>query len=108
MKEPIELQSNDGSVLRNMNGTIWVPDSDVDLQVRLCVIDHTGPGGHRADSTTSAVPRQVYPWSTGTKYVNILVETYIPFFSTIEGGKLPHPHGPAVHGTASNKLQFKK
>ena len=29
------------------NGAIWIPDSDSDLQLRLCVIAHTGPSGHQ-------------------------------------------------------------
>lgn len=35
---------------------VWVPDASADLQVRLCIIVHTGAEGHRGKSSTKQAP----------------------------------------------------
>lgn len=32
--------------------TIWIPDDSADVALRLCIIAHTGPGGHRGQQAT--------------------------------------------------------
>lgn len=73
----------DGSVWCNPNGAIWIPDSASDLQLRLCIIAHTGPSDHRGQSTTETVLRANYFWSTMTSDVRTFVRACIHCLSTV-------------------------
>ena len=89
---------------QNPNGAIWIPDSDPDLQLRLCVIAHTGPSGHRGQSATETALRKRFFWSTMTTDVRSFVRACIHCLSTVGGRKVPRPFVPAVHGTKPNDL----
>lgn len=89
---------------RNQNGALWTPDSAPDLQLRLCIIAHTAPAGHRGQSTTETVLRKHHFWETMLTDVRSFVRPCIHCLSTIGSGKVPRPFGPAVHGTAPNEL----
>ena len=91
-------------VWRNKEGAIWVPDTALDLQLRLCIIAHTGPSGYRGASSTASVLRAHYFWSTAASDVRSFVRACIHFLSTVGVGKVPRPFGPSVHGTAPNDL----
>lgn len=49
---------------RNPVGSIWVPDDAGSLQLRLCVISHTGPSGHRGQAATENALHKTFFWST--------------------------------------------
>ena len=51
---------------RNPSGAIRIPDSASDIQLRLCIIAHTEPSGHRGRDTTIKVLRGSFFWSTLT------------------------------------------
>jgi transposase InsO family protein len=96
--------SQSHAVLRNPEGAIWIPDPASDLQLRLCVIAHTGPSGHRGQAVTESALRQHYYWSTMSADVRSFVRACIHCLSTVGGGKIPRPYGPSVHGTSPNDL----
>jgi transposase InsO family protein len=85
-------------------GAKWIPDEASDMQLRLCVIAHTGPSGHRAIAATLNALRSCFHWSTMTSDVQAFVRACIHCLSTVGGGKVPRPFGPAVHGTKPNDL----
>lgn len=39
----------------DQSGRIWIPDSGITLQKRLCVVADVGPAGHREIDTTSDI-----------------------------------------------------
>lgn len=41
----------------NPNGAIWIQDNATDLQLRLCIIAHTGPARHRGQDAAETVLR---------------------------------------------------
>ena len=88
----------------NPNGAVWVPDAAAHMQLRLCIIAHTGPAGHRGIEATEQALRSNFFWSTMTSDVRMFVKACIHCLSTVGGGKVPRPFGPALHGTKPNAL----
>jgi RNase H-like domain found in reverse transcriptase/Reverse transcriptase (RNA-dependent DNA polymerase) len=43
--------------------TIWIPDTALALQLRLCIVAHCGPAGHRSSSTSVASLSKVFNWA---------------------------------------------
>jgi len=89
---------------RNENDAVWIPDESSDLHLRLCIIAHTGPSGHRGQDTTEKILRASFFWSTMTVDIRSFVRACIHCLSTTGGGKVPRPFGPATHGTKPNDL----
>ena len=83
---------------------IWVPDDASDLQLRLCIIAHTGLAGHRGRDATERALMSKFIWSTLSDDVRLFVRSCIHCLSTLGGEKIPRPFGPAVHGTKPNDL----
>lgn len=100
---PPRLMLIDG-LWKNPAGSIWIPDDSDDLQLRLCIIAHTGPSGHRGAKSTESTLRKNFFWSTMTSDVRTFVRSCIHCLSTIGGEKVPRPFGPAIHGTKANDL----
>ena len=100
---PPNLVKSDG-LWQNPHGSVWIPDRASDLQLRLCIIAHTGPSGHRGRDSTARVLRKHYFWSTMTTDVRTFVQACVHCLSTTGGGMVPRPFGPAVHGTGPNDL----
>ena len=50
------LSKVDGlKVWKNETGQLYIPQDDLDMQLRICVAAHCGLGGHRGRTTTKAV-----------------------------------------------------
>jgi hypothetical protein len=52
LKEVPPKKRGANGLLVNEQGKIWIPTNAVSMQVRLCVIAHCGPGGHRGHQLT--------------------------------------------------------
>ena len=100
---PKNLHSVD-NVWRNPSKAIWIPDDSTDIQLRLCIIAHTGPSGHRGVRPSLTLLRQQFFWSTMAEDVKTFIASCIHCLSTVGGEKIPRPFGPAVHGTKPNDL----
>lgn len=98
------LQDSTDGLWRDGNGAVWIPDLAADLQLRMCVIAHTGPSGHRGFKTSLRVLRPFFTWSTDEEDMSNFVKACIHCLSTSGGGKEPRPYGPAFHGTKPNDL----
>lgn len=83
---------------------MWVPDEDVDLQLRLTVIAHTGAAGHRGLQATLDAVRNEFFWTTISADVHLFVSSCILCLSTTGGGNIPRPFCSALHGTKPNDL----
>lgn len=104
---PVDVSRDADGLYKNHFGAVWIPDVSEDLQLRLCVIAHTGSSRHRAATATEHALRQHFFWSTISEDIKPFVCSCIHYLSTVGGGKIPRPFGPAVHGTAPiNLLQF--
>lgn len=75
------------------SGAVWVPDEDTALQLRLCVIAHTGAAGHRGPQATKDTLSSNFSWSTVESDIDAFVSDCIHCLSTTGGGKY---HGPSA------------
>ena len=100
---PAGLTSSDG-LWKYPDDTIWIPDAASDLQLRLCIIAHTGAAGHRGRDATERALKSVFKWSTLAEDVRAFVRACIQCLSTLGGEKIPRPFGPSVRGTSPNDL----
>ena len=91
-------------IWRDDKNRIWIPDDLEDLRLRICIIGHTGPAGHREFNTTlENIGSQVIR-PTISEDVEKFVQSCIHCTSTTRGNQEPRPFGPAFHGTPSNAL----
>ena len=91
----------------NLYDAVWIPEVFSDLQLRLCVIAHTGPPGHRGQAATTQMLRKSFVWSTLKEDVASFLCFFLQCLSTTGGEKVPRPFGPALHGTeCDDLLQF--
>lgn len=100
---PGDLNEEDGLMVFS-SSAIWIPDESEELQLRICVIGHTGPAGHRGVQATTSAIKSVFQWSTLVDDVQMFCKSCIHCVSTLGGSRVPRPFGPAVHGTEPNDL----
>lgn len=100
---PDNLEEEDG-LFMFPSKSIWIPDESDDLQLRICIIGHTGPAGHRGVETTTSAIKEVFQWSTLRQDVQAFCKSCIHCVSTLGGRRVPRPYGPAVHGSKPNDL----
>ncbi|KAJ0408845.1 hypothetical protein P43SY_000741 [Pythium insidiosum] len=82
---------------------VWIPEGEVELQTRLCVIGHAGVSGHRGVDATTKALSDVFTWTTLEADVNKFV--YGCLHCKISSGRVePRPFGPALHGTKPNEV----
>ena len=82
INQPEGLKAVD-TVLYTDSGAIWIPNSSTDLQLRLCIIAHTGTAGHRGRASTEMVLKKSYFWSTLSTDVENFVRACIHCLSTV-------------------------
>lgn len=102
--QPSEVSIAEDGLYITDNDTLWIPDVAEDPHLFLRVIAHTRPSGHRSADTTERVRAKYFTWSTLSADINIFLHSCLHCPSTVGGGKVPRPHGPAVHGTAPKDL----
>ena len=97
-----DLHPKDG-ILRK-GDLIWIPDEDEKMQLRICVIGHTGPAGHRGYEITLSRIKEVFTWRLMKEEMRPFTQKGIHCLSTTKGLKDPRLFGPSLHGTNSNNL----
>lgn len=86
------------------SSAIWIPDEAEELQLRICIIGHTGPAGYRGVQSTTAAVKTVFQWSTLAEDMQTFCKSCIHSASTLGGVRVPRPFGRAIHGTEPNDL----
>jgi len=96
---------------RNCNGlfvfnddSIWIPNSAVQLQLRLCIIGHCGRGGHRGAATTYENIRAHFQWESMRSDIVSFCNTCLHCQSTTGGQRIPRPMGHALHSDRPNEI----
>jgi hypothetical protein len=87
----------------DLDGRIWNPDQDVDLQQRLCVIAHQGVAGHRRIAATTKAVSDKFIWTTLAQDVDAFVRVCLHCLC-VDGEMVPRPYGSALHAEKSNEL----
>lgn len=100
---PPNIEMFDG-LWKDSSLAVWIPGAAHDLQLRLCIIVHMEPGGHRGSKATDHSLCNHFFWNTVKEDAPALVRSSIHCLSTLVGRKVPRPFSPAFHGTAMNDL----
>jgi Integrase zinc binding domain len=91
--EPLVTQANlstDG-LYRLHKGRIWIPSCADDLQLRICIVGHTGLGGHRGIQATTDTIASMFYWSTITQDIKKFCNICLHCVSTIGGERIRAP-----------------
>jgi Integrase zinc binding domain/Integrase core domain len=95
--------SSDG-LYRTATGLIWIPPIAEDLQLRICVMSHTGLGGHRGLKTTTDRIASLFHWRTLEEDVRTFCQSCLHCVATIGGDRVHRPLGEAMHADKPNEL----
>lgn len=87
-----------------MSGAVPVPAASWTLQLRPCVIGHTGAAVHRRHCATLKVLRRQFWWNIMEAYANPFVGACVYFLFMTGGTRIPRHCSPLVHQTAPNEL----
>jgi RNase H-like domain found in reverse transcriptase/Integrase zinc binding domain len=99
-----EPQFSDDSLYRTTGGQVWIPAAAHDLQLRICIVAHTGPGGHRGIRTTTDSIKALFFWPTLVEDVRAFCDTCLHCRSTIGGNRTPRPFGQVLHASLPNEI----
>ena len=83
------------------NSKILIPDSDSDLQTRICIVGHAGAAGHRGGKPTTAAIKSQFTWTNLPRKVSIFMNNCLQCLKTRSGkcqplmfGRQLAPDGP--------------
>eukprot|EP00171_Calliarthron_tuberculosum_P001006 IDg1006t1 len=102
-KNPNVTNRDEDNVWR-ISGKIWIPENDVDLQLKLMVVAHCGTMGHRGVAATESVIREDFIWANLSKDAAEFVKNCIHCIMTRTGEMVPRPLGTALHGNKPNDI----
>ena len=85
-------------------GRIWVPSSDLELQLRVLVVSHCGTIGHRGKDATLSILLESFWWPDISEDVNGFVKGCLHCLLTRTGDMVPRPLAHALHGTKPNEV----
>jgi transposase InsO family protein len=94
----------DDELYRTPSGQFWIPPEAQDLQLRICVVAHTGHGGHRGLTTTTESIKAVFFWKTLIDDVRTFCNTCLHCCSTIGGDRTLRPYVQALHVSQPNEV----
>ena len=98
------LKMDESDSLWKMDGRIWVPSSDKELQLKVTVVSHCGSVGHRGADATKSVPRESFYWKDMDKDADLFVRQCFHCVLTKSGDLIPRPLSTALHGERPNEV----
>ena len=98
---PVLAEDN---IYRTFCGKVWIPDASTDLQLRICIVAHTGTGGHRGIRATTSSIHSLFFWNSLKEDVQTFCNTCLHCRSTIGGDRTPRPFGEALHASLPNEI----
>jgi hypothetical protein len=93
----------DNELYRTPGGQVWIPPASDDLQLRICIVAHSGHGGRRGLIATIASITALFYWKTLID-VRTFCKNCLHCCSTIGGDGTPRPYGQALHASTSNEV----
>ncbi|OWY90110.1 hypothetical protein PHMEG_00041912 [Phytophthora megakarya] len=97
-------QTEEDSLWRDNRGCIWIPDTAIDLQVRVCVVGHFGIAGHRGATVTLQKIGEHFVWTDMKIDIDYFVKRCLHCASTVGGPPVPRALGEAMHTDRPNEL----
>jgi hypothetical protein len=94
---PPNLVQDENAIWRNTLGKIWIPHTAKDLQMRLCVISHTGAAGHRGFQATLTALADSFWWQNLRSDLLVFHKQCIHCLAVGGPHRIPRPLGEALH-----------
>ena len=88
---------------RSSEERIWIPDKNVDLQLRILVIAHTAGGGHRGIETTLRNVKKYFQWKQMAQDVKTFCRTCL-HCTVNQNEVIPRPLAETLHATKPNQV----
>lgn len=85
-------------------GKIWIPNQDLELQLKLIVVSHCGSVGHRGIDGTKSILKEDFYWKTLDHDVHELVKGCLHCIVSRAGEIVPRPLAHALHGEKPNDV----
>lgn len=95
---------NETNRLHEVKGCMWIPESDLELQLKIIVTCHCGVIGHRGTDATSSILKENFHWQTMDKDVRKFVQQCLHCMITRTGKLIPRPLAHAIHGQKPNEV----
>jgi len=103
-QRPNGLNLNHESNLLEKDGRIWVPNEDLELQLKILVLLHCGSIGYRGMDGTSSILKENFYWESLEKDVSKFVKGCLHCLITRTGDAIPRPLAHALHGEKPNEV----
>lgn len=100
--KPKHAVEEDGVI--KVDGRIWIPPEDIELQLKVMVVSHCGGQGHRGQAATESTIREAFVWDNIKADVQEFVRGCIHCIVTRTGEVIPRPLGSAIHGSKPNEV----
>ena len=88
---------------RSSEERIWIPDKNVDLQLRILVIAHTAGGGHRGIETTLRNVKKYFQWTQMAQDVKTFCRTCL-HCTVNQNEVIPRPLAETLHASKPNQV----
>lgn len=95
---------NSQGLIKAAKGCVWIPRNDRDLQLRICIIGHTGRGGHRGAKTTFENIFPYFSWRDMKTEIASFVNSCLHCVSTTGGLPVPRPMAHAIHADKPSEV----
>ena len=100
--KPSNLSNTDDGLFK-INGKIWIPSENADLQLRLFVIAHCGSAGHRSIDSTLNSLKEGYTWDN-IDDAKHFVKNCLHCTIAKAGMRVPRPLSSTLHATKPNEI----
>jgi Integrase zinc binding domain len=102
---PIGFEARESdSIIASSSGAAWIPTDSVELQLRLCILAHTGSGGHRGVASTFTALSEYFFLTTMRSDILDFVKRCIHCLTTTGGSRVPRPLGEALNADKPNVI----
>ena len=102
-KKPQNRKYNNG-LLRFDDNSLWVPERDHSLQIRLMIAAHTGSAGHRGFEPTISTITKYFKWKSVREFIKKLLNRCIHCLSTSDGEIIQRLLGNTLHHSKPNLI----
>lgn len=102
--KPPGLDWCDATSQWTMKQRTWIPEEDLELQLKILVISHGGTIGHRGTDATQSIVKESFWWPTIDKDVKEMVRGCLHCIITRQGDVVPRPLGKALHAGKPNEV----
>lgn len=99
----LEIIKHDNGLLRFKYWSVFIPEENDKLQLRVLGVSHTWSAGHRRYEPTISTLKKHFNWATVKEDTKTFLDSCIYCLSTMDSKIIPSPLVHAFHGTKPNE-----